>query len=489
MTESTDRNVLPPVTTRRSPRRSTLLLAATVVVWSGWRLLSTLDSEPHFADESAMIAQSYYYRLLRTGSWNHPDWLHYAAFDHPPLPKYAFGAALELSGQAVPANLDRWMTWSGYRRVGDRWVKSPGGGDFSPPDPRILYWARVPSVLFGTAGILLCFMAGVLIHGRTHGLLAALLLAFNPLYATHARRAMSDSFAECAVLATFVSVLWGWRDIWSPQLHRGRWLLWIACASLSAGMAALAKLNGGVATVIALAMTSSGGVAVLWSGRRRANSSDQPRPHRGNLIAVPFALIAVGVLSFAVFASLNPFLTAQPPRSLLNAQQQNLAEMNVIGRARFLVTFRRGWTVEALANPAFRSDWLPTLYDRAVATLREGYGRYSSLGRRRFERGPRGETIVQYGSPRWAWLFWSVAAGCGLLWSIRNGWRAVREGRPPQSWGLTWYALAGIGVMALIPLNWDRYFLSLQAGAALLVPYSMLASLDWIRHRLVLKPH
>src|SRR5262245_5575162 len=146
-------------------------------------------------DESAMIGQSYYYTLLKSGQWQHPDWLHYAAYDHPPLPKYFFGLSLDLAGLPIPATLDRWM----------RWIR----GDFSPPaDPRVLFWARVPSVLFGAVGAAALYAIGLQLHSRLVGLLAAALITFNPLYLTHARRAMSDSFAECLVAVSVAVALW-----------------------------------------------------------------------------------------------------------------------------------------------------------------------------------------------------------------------------------------------------------------------------------------
>src|SRR5262245_4123569 len=160
-----------------------------------------LADEPYFIDESAMIAQSYYYSLIKAGEWNHPDWLHYAAYDHPPLPKYFFGLSLDVAGLPVPATLDRWMRWMGFEpSVGGGWVRSQSGCDFSAPsNPRVLHWARVPSALFGAAGAAALFAIGLQLHSRLAGFIAAALLTFNPLYLTHARRAMSDSFAECLV--------------------------------------------------------------------------------------------------------------------------------------------------------------------------------------------------------------------------------------------------------------------------------------------------
>ena len=45
-----------------------------------------LSSEPHFADESAYLSQTYYYDLWTQGRTNAVEWLTYPAYDLPPCP-------------------------------------------------------------------------------------------------------------------------------------------------------------------------------------------------------------------------------------------------------------------------------------------------------------------------------------------------------------------------------------------------------------------
>ena len=52
--------------------------------------------------------------------------------------------------------------------------------------------ARVPMVVVGAIGCLTVYGIGLAAGGHSVGLLAASLLAMNPLYRLHARRAMSD---------------------------------------------------------------------------------------------------------------------------------------------------------------------------------------------------------------------------------------------------------------------------------------------------------
>jgi hypothetical protein len=464
-------------------------VAGLLVAWSGWRIVGWLADEPHFADESAMIAQSYYYHLFATGQWHHSDWLQYAAFDHPPLPKYMFGLSLEVRGLPVPQSLDRWIEWMGYRRVNGRLERLPGGGDFRPPsDARVLYWARVPAALFGIGGVMAVYAIGVQIRGRLLGLLAAALLLANPLYVTHARRAMSDSFAECLVLGAVAVGLWGTRELWQPRCRWRRWLTFVASESTICGLAALAKLNGGVATVLVSVTLVLGWLSASLYWRRARGAA--ARPHPLNLLAGILAGLALGAGSFGVFVLLNPFLTARPAGAALGSPEiARIAGLGVVGRARYLVEFRRSWSEDALRNERFRDDWLPTVPSRLRATWREGYGRYSSLGGRAMSIGERGEPVVRFHAPRWAAPVWSALCAWGLFWAVRKGWADVRSGRAPDAWGLVVYAAAGFAVVALlIPLNWDRYFLPLQAASALLVPYGVLSWVAWIRDRLILRP-
>ncbi len=66
-----------------------------------------LGDEPHFVDESAYVAQSYFADLFLDGRRDDPEWLSYAAFDLPPGAKYLVGIALRAGGFARAARRPR----------------------------------------------------------------------------------------------------------------------------------------------------------------------------------------------------------------------------------------------------------------------------------------------------------------------------------------------------------------------------------------------
>jgi 4-amino-4-deoxy-L-arabinose transferase-like glycosyltransferase len=431
-------------------------VAASAIFWN-------LTGEPHFIDESAMIAQSYYYTLWKSGARDHVDWLHYAAYDHPPLPKYMFGMALDLAGLPVPTSIGPWMNWM--------------RGDYSPPaDPRVLFWSRVPAALFGVGGAVALYFVGLQVHSRVAGLIAAALLTLNPLYFTHARRAMSDSFTECLVLASVALALWGCRL--DPLISR-RWLAWclfVLAESMCCGLAALAKLNGGIAAAIVLAIVLGNWLLAAATVRRSPIGRDLRTP--------PIAALAIGAGSFAVFVLLNPFMTARPSLAagVTNKQTYELAAMNVLERARFLVRFRQEWTRDALANEHFQQDWLRTTKERARMTVWEGFGRYSPIGPRDIRNSdPRPETerFQDYGRARA--LVWLPFVGLGTVLALATGWRDFRRGTAPLPWAVVLYLVSSMAiVVGMIPLNWDRYYLPLQAPAALLASMGVAATiLGW----------
>jgi hypothetical protein len=429
--------------------------AAAVFIFVG------LKDEPHFADESAMIAQSYYWTLLKSGQFNHPNWLFYAAYDHPPLPKYFFGIFLDLAGLGAPTSIEPWMNWM--------------RGDFSPPaDPRVLFWARVPSALFGIGGIVGVYLIGLQLHNRVGGSVAALLLLINPLYLTHARRAMSDSFTECLVIASVALAMWGCKEIWNSVVRHWRWTLIAFGGSILCGLAALAKLNGGVAAVIVTsALIFSWVLALIARGRPRGNLN-LGRPATW---IPPVAAAVIGMASFLVFTALNPFMTAHPElgKGYLSLEYMRIDEMGVFARARYLVEFRRDWTRDALSNVAFKKDWLRTTPDRLRMTMWEGFGRFSPLGPRDIrtvEPRPEAEMFTEY--RRWCSLVWLPLVVWGLLLCLVDGWRSWLAAQAPVTWWALLYVAATWAFAAfMIPLNWDRYYLPIQAPAALLVAYGI----------------
>ena len=324
----------------------TLLWAAAAVVAAYCLFARDLDSEPFFADESADIAQSFYYRLAATGQWNHVDWLHPAAYDHTPVFKYLIGFSLHRAGYQTPRSVRPW----------ERWMS----GDFAAPkDPGILRAARIPMMIGAVFGCLMMFWLAWQLVGTTAGLLAAFLLAASPLYFTHARRAMADDLTQALVLAGLVAFVALARGV--EQTPR-RWLRLgaiVLAGGLACGLAAATKLNGATAGLAIGLSTVAAVTALLVSAERTRESV-----HRALYLLLGSLLM--GLVAVAVFIGINPYFYARPqlpaatpvvgaplvvegqPRTSQWLQGiRSLADQGVLGRLQYLLHHRTGGLQEA----------------------------------------------------------------------------------------------------------------------------------------------
>ena len=215
-----------------------------------------LTSEPHFVDESAYISQSFFADLWVGGDWNNSAWLTYAGYDLPPLPKYVIGLALRTQGYRRPGP-ESMVAW--YRNTSRQFVPKPA-----------LVAARCPSVVFGVLGCLATYAIGTMARDRRLGFVAAILLMANPLYAMHARRAMSDVYAESLILATAAVGLWSWTRLLRFDRWRIPFLALVAGSGILGGLATLSKLNGTLGGFFLGAWAMLAVLLLGFPGRRRA---------------------------------------------------------------------------------------------------------------------------------------------------------------------------------------------------------------------------
>jgi 4-amino-4-deoxy-L-arabinose transferase-like glycosyltransferase len=403
-----------------------------------------LRSEPSFADESAYYTQAYFADLLLRGDVHNPAWLEYPAFDLPPLPKYAIGLALKLGGQPIPAP---WTARAWYADINRKFYTA--GAETA---------ARWPSVLFGALGCAAIYGLGVQVRDRRTGWLAAVLLMVNPLYFHHARRAMSDVPAEALILAALALGLWAWQRFLNGRSGPASLLL-AALAGLCGGLATLAKLNGGLALIVIAA----------WAGL----SAVLPKVLLGRKLAIASAAVVSGVVALGVFTLLNPFLTAQPRRSLAPGLEE-IADRSILGRASWLVEHR--WSVSRGQQDLHSTYALRTPADKLKAVAVQGFGRFGPLGPSRDDSTRRFDWRQDRGA-----LLWGPWVLLGVVWAFARGARQRQRGEPPTGWALlVQAAVAALVVTAYLPLAWDRYYLSLQPGSALLAAGASVAAFDGV---------
>jgi 4-amino-4-deoxy-L-arabinose transferase-like glycosyltransferase len=407
-----------------------------------------LAGEPHFADESAYISQSYFADLFLAGDRNNPLWLEYAAFDLPPLPKYLIGLSLRAGGYRRPGP-EAAYTW--YHDI--HYVCGTAAMRLA---------ARWPSVLLGSFGCVAVYVLGVLAAGRRVGVLAALFLMANPLYRLLARRAMSDVPAEAFLLATAALGLWCWRK----ALAEGwRWTgaLAAVASGVLGGLAVECKLNGGLGLMFLAAWAVLAVALPRYAPRRK-------------LAVVASAMIA-GAVAFPVFWALNPFLDARP-QGALPVSLKRLAAQNVAQRTGHLLEHRM--EVSRNQKLSFTDYALSTPTDKLSAVAVQGFGRFGLFGPAHADSTRRFDWSQDAGA-----VLWGPWVALGALWAGWKGRKQLAAGVPPTAWAiLVQAAVALVTVTAYLPLAWDRYFLSLQAGSALLAAGVLVAAIDALTCRL-----
>jgi len=426
-----------------SPYRSMIVWGCAVLVGltSLGYFVNGIPDEPVFVDESAYYSQSYYAKLFAQRKRDDPAWLEYMAYDLPPLPKYLIGASLWHHGYPFPT-ADQARSW--YQNTSLRF------------DPKgALAAARLPFAALGAFGCVALFGIGVLAFGVRAGLIASFLLAINPLYAMHSRRAMSDVPCEAFMIAALFVSLWAWtRWLKGHEWHFAAFAPIVAGAF--AGLALLSKLSGTLALMVIAAWCLLGFLAngSLW--RKFGNAAS-------NLLT-PAAAIAV----FFVF---NPYLTAQPKKAV-SANLAGIAAKSLTERADMM--FRLRFQVASDQQSMFSHNALHRPGEKLSVMAVQGFGRFGPLGRSPSDSTIRFDTVQDYGA-----LIWLPCVALGLIWAVLKGWTQRDEDTPPTAWAIaTYWIVTAVVVTSYLPMAWDRYMLSIQGPSCLIAGGFFVAAID-----------
>ncbi len=465
------------MTMKTSPIASTWWLGLGLAALTSLWFAAGVRSDRSFVDEWAYLSQAYFADLFASGLHNDPAWLEYPGYDLPPLPKYQIGAALRIAGLPRPSH-EMMVRW--YRDTSTK-----------TGTEAMLMAARWPSVLWGGIGCSMIYAIGVQVSGRRLGILAAFLLTINPLYRLHARRAMSDVPAEALILCTLAFGLWAWNR------RRDGMSLGLTCFTstiigILGGLAVLTKLNGALA-LMTIGVWSVWDIAIHWRSRFHrlpqvgpdqyssdqgigehwsTTSSSTPNEristpiHRLDINAALCSLVALaiaGLTGFATFVLLNPFMTAKPTGALPQGIAE-IAAQNLIGRARIVFEHRAAASTQGAKQ--FPHNALTTLDQKLAAVIVQGYGRFGPLGPSHTDSTKRFDLAQDWGA-----LLWIPLLLMGFVVLVIRARRSPVSGAVVLMTGLTFVVVTGF-----IPLAWDRYYLSIQPGAALFGA----SAVDWI---------
>jgi len=161
----------------------------------------------------------------------------------PPVGKYIIGLALHIAGQGdTIEDLSRMKRWKFLK--GHKW--NVNEGRMPPEEP--LYVARLTMALFGSLTCLLIYWIGRILWGVKAGIIASLLLAYNPLMLLCSKRAMTDAPLLFFMATTILLILYFYRFLLQQKYLRT--VVFAFLIGITCGLATGTKLNGGLTGLI-----------------------------------------------------------------------------------------------------------------------------------------------------------------------------------------------------------------------------------------------
>jgi 4-amino-4-deoxy-L-arabinose transferase-like glycosyltransferase len=341
---------------------------------------------------------------------------HYRLVDAP-LTRYLHGLARSVSG--LPAPLSDWdwaKSWEENQRAG------------ALPDGQLLNTGRMILVLLFPIDLLLIYLIGMRVQGKTCAVVAMLLFGANALVLLHNRRAM----AEAALTSGALLAAWSFLDG-----NRRPWL-----AGLAAALAFSAKQTAVVLVPVGLLAVSLPAPGTSESPTHA--STKQLARRLGQFLAI-FAIITL---------AFNPFLWSHPIQAVQAAWTERQDLLN-----RQVADFNRLLPKSALDTPAIRLAAL-------IANLYIVPPAFAETGNYLQQTGP--SEIAYLAIPGHNLLRGFL--GGGILFGLTLGGvivaglrlRSVNKDqrRAISIVLLTTFAL-GCGIFWLIPLPWQRYVMPL----------------------------
>jgi 4-amino-4-deoxy-L-arabinose transferase-like glycosyltransferase len=400
-------------------------------------LLSTLPSVPFHPDEATYIYMSRDLdRILQSGPltvcWRpggESDPLQRERERDCPLTRYSIGLARIAGG--LPATDSNW-NWS------QDWQQNLALG--AVPSSELLYLSRLPEVFLLFLSVLLMARIGLRLGGGVGAVSAALIFGLNSQILLHGRRAMSESGLLFGMILV-VAVLLEERKNAGPLFRDvGRPLL----TGAALAVAVSAKYSGLLMAPVAV-------VGLFWI---------DPESSRGRTLRNGLIRTGVMILAFlGIFLVLNPVYWCDPLGTLaaVVAERQRLM----------------GDQMQALHSAAPMSvlDSLPKrlmalLYEWLIAQLAfweiPNYSAITAASEKAYLARPlHALTLGQIGS-----FVSAVLAFFGLGWAAVRSLR--RDSDTARLLAPIWFTCVFLGIIAGVPILWQRYYLPLlPAGAAL----------------------
>ncbi len=395
-----------------------------------------LQNNRYHEDEGIWIYTSQYFKLLFIDRDVHnSQWRVWWAYDQPSLARYIIGLSLYIQGGE-----ERFAEFVGMvgKSVGEGfdWASFDGASRISD----MLYVARLPMAILGGVTCVGTYVVGSLLFNRWTGVLAALLLACNPLMLESCQRAMADSPLVFFMVGSILLMI-----LFNRSIIGQRYFSALILSLLIGGSVALAtssKLNGALAGIVFGVNT----LLLLFSQIEKMRAADSTVNHTSRVapihdVPVVSGSILIGfVASLILFIALNPYLYTRPVRGVQKMIESRMSTVDKQQR-RF-----HGNAIRTVGEK-FNFVFSRSLYDKRYTTLRS-----------------------KSGLPLDFILF---LAGFGVL--LYSEIRHILNHRSvsPKALALSWIVVTYLGIIAWIPLDWGRYYLPVVPCVAVMCGYGL----------------
>jgi 4-amino-4-deoxy-L-arabinose transferase-like glycosyltransferase len=419
-------------------------------------IIAGYDDVPFHGDESTLIYMSRdYYYLVQTRDLDH------VLYRDPPLDpaeqdlrilngtvgKMAMGFAWDMAGLTAFDLNNQWL-WDAP------WDWNISDGHM--PGDRLLRVARLSSTLMLVISAWALFGIVRLVDpGRLSAYAASAIYVTTPVVLMNGRRAMFEGSHLCFTLLAVLAAARLVREQGNPGKRRRSLVLWSVVFGVMGGFAIASKHT-------AMITVAAAGLAVvtdplIWPGA--GSLAQRLRGYNRRRIA---RFVMIGTLIVLVFLALNPAWWSDPlgmPGRVLT-ERQSLLDWQVKGYGGYTSTGER---IERLVNSAFFAR--PQYYE--VRVWQEYIGDQIDAYQGKWYAG-RG------GGPVWGALL-VVLFVAGLIGLIPR-WRA-----DPVWLALVWLVVTALALLVTVPLDWQRYYLPLQAPVAVIAGTGAGFLTRWVR--------
>ncbi len=417
---------------KAKPYLKEVLIGLVILIAVCMPFLHNIENRLYHHDENHWIHTSKYFKLFFIDrDFHNPQWKEWWTWDQPSVGRYIIGISLYLDGgEKRFEEVAKMAVWKSSQSF--LWNTLNG----ALPMKDILYRARLPMAILGGLTCFLIYLAGTMLFNRWTGILAALLLAYNPLMLESSQRAMTDSPLIFFMTASMVLMIFFYQSINRRKHYTalGLSLLIGVAVALAAG----SKMNGALAGITFGTFCILLSVFKIKQLYRNCNLPALPRRIMTDmdLKTVSSCLIISGLTSILLFTALNPYLYKQPLKGF-----QKMVEH----RMETAKNQQKNWTAIHTAGEKFRFVTNRSLYDARYTTLKSVF--HLPLDLILFITGL---VILFYTETRHV---------------IQNGALSMK------SIVLVWTLITYIGIMVWIPLDWDRYYLPVVPCVAMMCAF------------------